>query len=29
MSPEFRFVFDTSNTVSALLFEHSVPGKAW
>ncbi|HEV3415374.1 MAG TPA: putative toxin-antitoxin system toxin component, PIN family [Pirellulales bacterium] len=29
MSPEFRFVFDTSSTVSALLFEHSVPGKAY
>lgn len=29
MSPERRFVFDTSAVVSALLFENSVPGKAF
>ena len=29
MSTEPRFVFDTNVLVSALLFEHSVPGKAF
>lgn len=29
MSPELRFLFDTSAVVSALLFEHSVPGRAF
>jgi uncharacterized protein len=29
MSPEQRFVFDTSVTVSALLFEQSVPAQAF
>ena len=29
MNPNPRCVFDTSAVVSALLFEHSVPGKAF
>ena len=29
MNPEPRFVFDTSAVVSALLFEQSVPGRAF
>ena len=29
MSPERRFVFDSNATVSALLFENSIPGQAF